>query len=58
MIKGREEESLRVLAKLHARGNVQDAFVRAEFAEMRLAVQKEAAEEKGWAEVRTSFLFY
>lgn len=51
MIKGREEEALVVLAKLHARGNQNDAFVRGEFAEMRETVRREAAEEKGWSEV-------
>jgi hypothetical protein len=52
MIVGREEESLTTLARLHARGNENDAFVQEEFKEMRLKVREEANAESAWRQVR------
>ncbi|WWC86547.1 uncharacterized protein L201_001424 [Kwoniella dendrophila CBS 6074] len=49
MIKGREEEALRTLARLHARGNENDAFVRGEFLTMREKVGEEAAQNQSWS---------
>lgn len=48
MIKGREEESLQTLARLHARGDTTDAFVVAEFHEMRESVRREQEVKTGW----------
>jgi hypothetical protein len=49
MIKGREEEALRTLARLHARGNANDLFVRGEFDLMRSKVLEEAAMDQSWS---------
>lgn len=54
MIKGRNEEALRNLARLHSRGNVNDLFVQGEYQEMEAKVQLEAANEGGWAMVSGS----
>jgi sugar porter (SP) family MFS transporter len=51
VIRGREEEALRVLARLHARGDVNDPLVQGEFAQMRSKVAAEAAVHSGWAEI-------
>lgn len=51
MIVGREEESLSTLARLHARGNENDAFVQEEFKEMRLKVREEAAAQSAWRQI-------
>lgn len=56
MIKGREEESLQALAKLHANGNTEDDFVRGEYQEMKQKVIEEANVNKGWALVSRSHL--
>jgi hypothetical protein len=54
MIQGREEEALLNLAKLHANGNVHDAFVKAEFAEMKMKIREEAELEQGWKSMITN----
>jgi hypothetical protein len=51
MMKGREAEALVTLARLHARGNQNDAFVQAEFGEMKLKLADEVAHDGGWAEI-------
>ena len=51
MIKGREEEALQALARLHARGNCNDLFVRGEFAEIREKITEEAKIESSWKEM-------
>lgn len=51
MIKGRNEEALRSLARLHSRGNINDLFVQGEYQEMEAKVQEEAASEGGWSMV-------
>jgi hypothetical protein len=51
MIVGREEESLTTLARLHARGNENDAFVQEEFREMRSKVREEANAQSAWRQV-------
>lgn len=42
---GREEEGLKTLAKLHARGDVQDAWVRAEYAQIQESITYEHEHE-------------
>lgn len=51
MIKGREEESLTVLAQLHSNGDVHDPLVLGEFHEMREKVREEAATTSGWGQI-------
>ncbi|WVF69435.1 hypothetical protein IAT40_004212 [Kwoniella sp. CBS 6097] len=51
MIKGRQEDSLRALARLHASGNVEDAFVQGEFMEMRSKVTEEASMQASWSDI-------
>ena len=51
MIKGREEDALQALARLHARGNCNDNFVRGEFAEIREKIAEEAKIESSWKEM-------
>ena len=52
MIKGRHEDALKSLARLHSRGNINDQFVQGEYQEMLSKVQEEATMEGGWALVR------
>lgn len=52
MLKGRKEEALRNLARLHARGDTSDTFVQAEYAELDAKVSAEAQIRSGWVEVR------
>ena len=51
LIKGREEESLATLARLHARGDINDAFVRGEFEEMKSKLRVEAESQATWSQV-------
>jgi hypothetical protein len=51
MIKGRKEEALFNLARLHARGDTSDVFVQAEYAELDAKVSAEAQIRSGWVEV-------
>jgi hypothetical protein len=51
MIKGRKEEALQVLARLHARGDTSDTFVQAEYAEIEAKVTAESQVRSGWVEV-------
>ncbi|OCF40858.1 glucose transporter [Kwoniella heveanensis CBS 569] len=51
MIKGRQEESLRALARLHASGNIEDPFVQGEFMEMRSKVTEEASMQASWSDI-------
>jgi hypothetical protein len=53
MIKGRKEEALFNLARLHARGDINDTFVQAEYAELDAKVSSEAQIRSGWVEVST-----
>lgn len=48
MAQGREEECLHTLARLHARGDINDSFVRAELVELRVAVDLDKRASKGW----------
>lgn len=48
---GREEEALRNLAKLHARGNINDPFVIGEMAEMRAKIDEERGQSAGWSQI-------
>lgn len=54
LIKGREDEALRVLAKLHARGDTQDAFIQGEFTEMKLKLAEESAATHSWGQILSS----
>ncbi|WVF70918.1 hypothetical protein IAT40_005713 [Kwoniella sp. CBS 6097] len=49
MIKGREAEALRALARLHARGNENDALVQGEFTLMKEKVEEEALQSQSWS---------
>lgn len=51
MIKGREDEALHVLAKLHARGDTNDPLVLGEFHDMKDKVLTEAAVKSGWGQI-------
>ena len=48
MAKGREEDALQSLARLHARGDTTDRFVRAELDEIKAAIEIERQSELGW----------
>ncbi|TKY90292.1 hypothetical protein EX895_000290 [Sporisorium graminicola] len=54
MSKGREEEALRSLARLHARGDTTDVFVRAELAEIKAKLAEEKGTASGWSEIFNS----
>lgn len=45
-MKGRHEDALNTLARLHAHGNTEDIFVRAEMADITASIEKEALESK------------
>ena len=51
MTKGREEDALRSLARLHARGDTSDVFVRAELAEIKAQLAVEKGTASGWSEI-------
>lgn len=54
MSKGREEEALQSLARLHARGDTSDVFVRAELAEIKAQLAIEKGTASGWSEIFNS----
>ncbi|KAJ1043077.1 hypothetical protein NDA14_006275 [Ustilago hordei] len=54
MTKGREEDALRSLARLHARGDTSDVFVRAELAEIKAQLAVEKGTASGWSEIFSS----
>ncbi|OCF45339.1 glucose transporter [Kwoniella heveanensis CBS 569] len=49
MIKGREADALRALARLHAQGNENDPLVQGEFAVMKEKVEEEALQSQSWS---------
>ncbi|EKD05555.1 glucose transporter [Trichosporon asahii var. asahii CBS 8904] len=51
MLKGREDEALLTLAKLHARGDTSDPFVLGEFHEMQAKIREEAQIDQGWGQI-------
>lgn len=51
MIQGREEDALYNLARLHARGNRNDALVQGEFAELKAKISEERAVSSSWREI-------
>nr|XP_018267441.1 glucose transporter [Kwoniella dejecticola CBS 10117]OBR89599.1 glucose transporter [Kwoniella dejecticola CBS 10117] len=53
MIKGRDEDALRTLARLHARGNTNDPFVRGEWLAMKEKLGQEAAIDQSWSLIFT-----
>lgn len=46
---GRDEEALKSLARLHAHGDIDDVFVRAELLEIQQAVAEQQHKEVGWS---------
>lgn len=58
LVKGRREESLNTLARLHARGNINDAFVQGEFLAMNESLEAEAGIKQSWGVVSTSLHSY
>ncbi|PWZ01226.1 general substrate transporter [Testicularia cyperi] len=48
IINGRDEEGRLALAKLHARGDINDAYVVAEYNEIKADVLKEKSQQPGW----------
>ncbi|WVQ96917.1 hypothetical protein IAU59_004025 [Kwoniella sp. CBS 9459] len=51
MIKGRHEEALQTLARLHSRGNINDPFVQGEFQDMKGSVDSDAALDQSWGQI-------
>lgn len=51
MLKGREDEALVTLAKLHARGDTSDPFVLGEFHEMQAKIREEGSIDQGWGQI-------
>ncbi|KAK6908079.1 hypothetical protein I203_102080 [Kwoniella mangroviensis CBS 8507] len=56
MLKHRDAEAIKVLAKLHARGNESDSFVQAEYASMKRQVEEEAGVDTTWKALYSSVL--
>lgn len=55
MMKGRNNEALATLARLHAHGNESDIFVQAEFEDIRYGVEKEQLETRdAWVQLFTN----
>lgn len=54
MIKGRQEEALHTLARLHARGNVNDPVVVGEFHAIKTQMEELSALDQGWGQVSYS----
>ncbi|SPO49290.1 uncharacterized protein PSANT_06981 [Moesziomyces antarcticus] len=54
MSKGREEDALRSLARLHARDDTSDVFVRAELAEIKAQLAIEKGTSSGWSMIFNS----
>lgn len=52
--KGRNDEAVRTLAKLHARGDENDAFVLAEYQAIRHALEDETVNSASWQNVFSS----
>ncbi|WWC66114.1 uncharacterized protein I206_100014 [Kwoniella pini CBS 10737] len=48
MIKGRDQDALRTLARLHARGNENDPFVQGEWLAMKEKLGQEASVDQSW----------
>ncbi|CAE7199104.1 unnamed protein product [Rhizoctonia solani] len=46
-MKGRHDEALQTLARLHANGNTSDIFVQSELADIRASIEKERQESEG-----------
>jgi hypothetical protein len=55
MAVGRDEDCLRSLARLHARGDINDPFVLGEAAEIKAEVEYEKEVEQGWKRVSTQW---
>lgn len=55
LMKGRNDEALATLARLHAHGDVDDVFVQAEFVDIRDGVEKEKLETRdAWVQIFTN----
>ena len=48
-MKGRNEEALSTLARLHARGNMNDALVQGEYHDMKTQTEMEASLDQSWS---------
>lgn len=51
MSKGRDQEGLATLARLHARGDIHDPFVQAEFKDIQASIKHENEHSKGWSDL-------
>jgi MFS family permease len=56
MDKGKQEECLKTLARLHSNGNVDDAWVRAEMEQIQESIADEHANKKSYFEISATFL--
>jgi hypothetical protein len=54
-MKGRNEEALATLARLHARGNMNDALVQGEYHDMKTQTEMEASLDQSWSLVSVLF---
>ena len=52
MIKGRNEEALHTLARLHARGNINDGVVVGEYTSIKTQLEEAGAMDQSWGQVR------
>jgi hypothetical protein len=50
-MKGRDEDALNTLARLHARGDVNDDLVQGEYQDMKLSIDQEAGLDKSWSNI-------
>ena len=51
MIKGRQDEALQTLARLHARGNVNDPVVVGEFTAIKAQLEEAGALDSSWSAI-------
>lgn len=54
MMRGRYAEALQTLARLHSRGNENDALVQGEYLNMRAVIDEEANMNRSWGMVSSS----
>jgi len=54
MIKGRSDEALLTLARLHARGNINDPVVVGEYTSIKTQLDEAGAMDQSWGQVRTT----
>lgn len=56
--RGRNEEALHTLARLHARGDVNDALVQAEYEEIQIALREEHSDENALKQLFTNRAYF